>query len=74
MRHTTATETREHLAFAERAAKHFAENPTHSSFGDVEPESLLALRWGLGDDCVLVVRLADEVPVIYAQLIREAQP
>jgi hypothetical protein len=76
MRHVYPTELRDEMAFAERAAASFAENPTHWTFagGDPEPGQLLALRWGLGNDCVLVVKLdAEHEPTLYAQLIRAAQ-
>lgn len=63
----------ERQTFALKAAKHFAENPRHMSFSDEEPDlapgSWLALRWGLGNDCVLVLRIGDEMPVNYGQLI-----
>lgn len=64
---------RDELAFAEEAARHFTEHPNHYSFtrdGDFAPEALLALRWGSGDDCVLVLKL-DEIhkPTIYGQMI-----
>lgn len=71
---TTRRDEQERLAFAERAARHFAANPDHASFGDVEPGTFLALRWGMGDDCVLVVRLTDEPPVNYQGLVREMMP
>ena len=59
------------MEFAKDAAKHFAENPSHSSYGDIKPGSLIALRWGLVDDCVLVLKLNSEhIPVNYQQLIK----
>ncbi len=59
------------MDFAKKAAEHFASNPKHSSFGDIEPGAFIALRWGLGDDCVLVLRLhEDEEPVNFQQIIK----
>jgi hypothetical protein len=63
------------LAFAKRAAEKFAAEPKTSSFSDADITrgEFLALRWGLGDDCVLVLKL-DEIhtPTIYAQQVRLA--
>jgi hypothetical protein len=60
------------LSFAKRAAALFARDSSKWSFSDREIDRgcLVALRWGLGDDCVLVLRL-DEIhePTIYAQLV-----
>jgi len=74
MRMTSMKETTEVLEFAKAAAKKFAENQNYTTFttGPMEPGVLLAIRWGMGDDCVLVVRL-DEFfePVNFQQLVRE---
>jgi len=52
-------EEMEQIRFAERAARYFALHPECQSFSDVDisPGCLLALRWWLGDDCVLVLKL-----------------
>ncbi len=76
MRHTYLSNEQEQMAFAVEAARDFAANPKHWSYSNCKPEAiqpgaLLALRWGLGDDCVLVLRVGDDVPVIYGQLIRQ---
>lgn len=69
---TTAEQVEAELAFARKAAAHFAVHDLHSSYGDLKPGSLLALRWGLGNDCVLVVRLDENFePCNYQQLIKE---
>lgn len=69
------TEQQQKLDFARAAALHFANNPKHWTYtaAEVETGAYLALRWGLGDDCVLVLRIGDEVPVIYSQAIRHVQ-
>jgi hypothetical protein len=59
-------------AFAEKAAKAFAENPKLRTFteGDIEPGVPLAIRWGMDDRSVVVVRLDENhEPVIYGQLV-----
>jgi hypothetical protein len=58
--------------FVKRAAEYFEANPEGATFGDIEPDSLLAIRWGLGNDCVLVVRLHEyEQSVVYQQAIKK---
>jgi hypothetical protein len=63
---------RARIAFAERAARRFQAHPEYWTFSDGElaPGELLALRWGLGDDCVLVLRIGEDTPVNYQQLVR----
>ena len=59
------------MEFATKAARHFEANPTHQSFGDIAPGNWLALRWGLGDDCVLVIKQHEsEQAANYQQIIR----
>lgn len=72
MRVTTIEAERELQDFAERAGRHFAGHKQHWTFSDGDgPVSgeLLALRWGLGDDCVLVLRVGNELPVVYGQAV-----
>lgn len=71
MRHIVPSEVREQLAFAEEAGRHFAANPGHWSYtrGEVVEGELIALRWGLGDDCALVFTIGCE-PAVYAQVAR----
>ena len=68
---TTVAQEREQIEFAEKAALHFASHPEHSSFGEIKQGEYLALRWGLGNDCVLVLKLDEYFePVNYQQLIK----
>lgn len=64
-------ERRERDAFAERAAKHFKDSPHHTTYtdGDIEADALFALRWGLGEDCVVVFKIGEEEAANYQQLI-----
>jgi hypothetical protein len=76
MRAVYASDVDEEMAFARKAAAHFAAHPEHSTYtdGDIEPGCFLAIRWGLGEDCVVVVRLDDRhVPTNYMELVRAAQ-
>jgi hypothetical protein len=70
-RMTTKDEELARLAFAEKAAEDFIKNPKHWSYGDLTPGSLLAIRWGMGEDCVLVLKLDEyHENVNYQQLAR----
>ncbi len=74
MRTVYLSEELEQIEFAKRAAKCFQENAKFRSYtdgGEIQPGGLLALRWGLGDDCVLVLKLDEaHVPVNYQQLAK----
>jgi hypothetical protein len=60
------------LKFAEDAAAAFKKDPNMATYGDVTAGSFLALRWGMGNDCVLVVKLDEnDEPVNFQQLVRE---
>lgn len=65
------------IEFAKKAARHFATHSEHSTFtdGEVVPGCLFAVRWGLGDDCVLVLKLDEmHTPTNYYQLVRSESP
>lgn len=67
----TGTETLR-MAFAQKAAEHFAKYEHHWTYSDgygPEPGKWLALRWGLGNDCVVVIRVGDDEPVNYQNII-----
>jgi len=73
MRGTTLLEYRELANFAAAAACHFKDNPQSATYGDnfPDPGCYLALRWGLGDDCVLVVKLDPDFEAVnFQQAIR----
>jgi len=59
----------EEIKFAEEAAKHFEKHPHHRSYGLLEENSLLALKWGLDNDCVLVVEINE--PKIFDNIIKK---
>jgi len=60
--------------FATEAAKDFAAHPEHATYGKIGAGEYLALRWGLDNDCVLVIK-QDEFSeaVNYQQLVREVK-
>lgn len=62
------------LYFVKEASAAFAEKPELYSYskGRIKPGEFLALRWGLGKDCVLVVKLCEDfVPELYQQVIQK---
>ena len=54
---TTLENQEKLIGFVKQAVKRFGESPGLATFGDVRPGEYLALRWGMGEDCVLVIRL-----------------
>jgi hypothetical protein len=61
----------ERQEFAKRAAADFEKYPGHATFGDIGCGKYLALRWGLDNDCVLVIKQDESQEAInYYQLIR----
>jgi len=65
----------EQIEFAKQAAALFATDEKKSSYGEINPGGFIALRWGLGDDCVLVLKLDEfHVPTNYAGLVRQVTP
>jgi hypothetical protein len=71
---TTVEAEQGKIDFAERAAVHFAANRDHSTFGNIKPGIYLAIRWGLGDDCVLVLKLDEDFdPIIFANIIKQTE-
>lgn len=67
------TET-EYLDFARSAALFFEDNPAAVTYSVNGPEkgALMAFRWGLGNDCVVVFRVSgdyDDKVINYTQFI-----
>ena len=64
------------LNFAKEAAKKFKKDSNLATYTTEEPSEgcLFAVRWGMDNDCILVLRLAEFVnPVIYTQIIERSQ-
>lgn len=75
MKQTTMLDEMEKIEFAKRAAERFAGDPNLTTYTDsaIAVGCLFALRFGMGDDCVVVFRLDEEFePTNYTQLIRPA--
>lgn len=58
------------LAFAEKAALAFENDPRLATYGDMAAGNYLAIKWGLMDRSVMVVQLSDDMPVLYTDLIK----
>lgn len=75
MRMAYISEEKEYQEFALRAAKYFEENENHRFYSDkdIEQGCLLAIRWGMDDDCVLLLKLDEfHEPINYQNLIKKA--
>jgi len=60
------------LNFVCEAAEHFAKYPEHSTYTNntIKPGCFLALRWGLGNDCIAIIKLdKTHLPTIYMEVI-----
>lgn len=69
-RMTTISAEQGLVDFAKKAAEYMEKSPRTTTFGDLEPGTFLAIRWGLGDDCLLVVKLDDDFhPLNFQQAI-----
>ncbi len=70
MRSTDMAAERDQQQFARDAAAAFAKDPQKASYGDLSPGSLLALRWGMTERGVLVLKLDEDFePVNYRDFI-----
>ena len=60
------------IEFAKKAGKAFEKEGvyTFTENGEIEEFEYFAVKWGLGDDCVLVFRIGDE-PIIFKQFIKK---
>lgn len=66
------SELEEDIAFVKEASEHFSKNAHITSFGVIAPGERFALRWGLGDDCVLVLNLDEhKVSKVYHNTIKK---
>lgn len=75
VRQVHITDELEQIEFAKKAAALFAADKSKSSFGEITQGGFIALRWGLGDDCVLVLKLDElHVPTNYQSLVRQVPP
>ena len=74
MKQVTVTELLAEIEFAERAAKYFEEHHDITTYtdGEIEPGCYFAIRWGFGNDCVLVLKLDENYEQkIYANIIKK---
>lgn len=57
------TDVAERLEFVKTAAEYFDKNPMASTYGDIKPGTLFALRWGLMNDAVVVFKIDEDAPI-----------
>ena len=55
--------------FARQATERFNKEPKLFTYGDLKPDTYFAMRWGLGDDCVIIFKLSFEEPIIYTKVL-----
>lgn len=66
----TITEREEQLTFIRRAKTFFETREQGYSYGDLTPGSYLALRWGLDNDCIKLLKLDESFQIeLYEQAI-----
>ena len=66
----------EELEFVKKAIDKFAKNDILATFtisSKITEGTLFAVRWGLGNDCILVFKIGDE-PRIYTQVLPPSKP
>lgn len=70
-RRTTSIEDEEaRVAFVKEAARMFKADERLATFGDLTPGSLLAIRWGMHDRSIMVVKLdAEDTPSVFRDAI-----
>ena len=70
MRLTTFEEEKEISDFAKQAARAFKHNSDLEYFGTLKKGNLFAMRWGIMEDCVLVIKLdSDFEPVNFQNIV-----
>ena len=72
MQMTSLSERKEKDQFAERAARYLKENPEKYSYtdGEIKQGEYFGIRFGMGNDCVVVFLIGDEV-LNYQQILDE---
>ena len=73
--HCSLKEEQHKLDFVRKAAEAFSKNKNLKTWTEegLVPGHLMALRWGLGNDCVVVIRIGEDPAKLYAQVIGEAE-
>ena len=57
---TNLNEQEQQLAFVKEAIDYFNSHEKIYTYGSLEKGSLFAMRWGMMDDCVLLLKLDEE--------------
>ena len=68
--HVSLKDIKARAEFIEKAAARFQEDPAIATYGEIEPGSYFAIRWGMDSDCVMVFKLDPDFECeIYGQVI-----
>lgn len=74
---TSIEQEKELISFVEKAALCFLKSDKFSTYtesGNILPGDLMAVRWGLGNDCIMVFRISDDFePRVYQQVIKTSK-
>lgn len=76
MRMVQMEEERKLHEFVQKAAKSFSENPKFYTFTEdkIDRGVFFAIRYGLGDDCIVVFKISDEMePVNFQNIIKRCR-
>lgn len=66
------SELEEEQSFAKQSAVDFSGNENWKILGTIAPGEKIALRWGLDNNCVLILQLSEtHTPTIYQNIIKE---
>ena len=69
MQMTSTQEMERLIAFTRKAAEVLRDNNNLVTFtdGDIEPGCLFGVRWGIGGDCLLILKIDEFAPIINMQ-------
>lgn len=73
--HCSLKEEQHKLDFVRKAAKAFSKNKSLKTWTEEGyiPGHLMALRFGVDEDCVVVIRIGEDRAKLYAQVIGEEE-
>lgn len=73
MEMTTLGERQAKDFFAKEAAVHFKKNPNHWTYtsGQITAGEFFAMKYGSGEDCVVVFRIGEDEPLNYQNIMKD---
>ena len=71
-RMTTLEDEEKLLDFVRLVAEHFSDHPETATYGELGGGNFFALRWGMGEDCVVVLKQDEDwKPVNFQNIIKK---